>query len=122
MRRDEVMRWILEDIGGEGVTVRLCVRHGEITSYVSQVTAPNDVMYDNISTIGTTDKLAVDCSTIFTGTYHMPGTKQKRQQASQTAALYLSIEGHDSVNTFSMQSGNGNVTFGKHAFVTLIFV
>ena len=118
LAKNEIMRYVLDGVGGEGVTVRLCVRQGMITFYVSQVTTPSEEMYDKKSIIAPTDKLAIDCSTIFTGTFSEPGTaeqtRERRQKPSQTTTLYLSIEGQGIINTFLLQSGNGNITFGEH--------
>ena len=115
--KDEIMRWILNDVGDEGVTVRLCVREGSITFYVSQLTSPNEAIYDNRSTIAPTKGLSVACSTIFTQSYRTPGTAdRKRRQQVPTSTLYLSIEGQDTMNTFILQSGDGNVTFGKSVY------
>ena len=112
----EIMRWVLDGIGGEGVTVRFCVRRGRITLYVSQVTTPNDELYDDHLTIFKTDKQAKVCSTIFSGTYQTPGTRdpeRRRRQRAHSSSLNLLIEGQDDINDFSLQTGEGNVTFGK---------
>ena len=120
LRTDEIMRWVLDGIGGEGVTVRFCVRRGRITLYVSQVTTPNDEFNDEKLTIFTTAKLVKVCRTIFSGDYeiyHTPGTndpeRPRRQQIQSSSSLYMLIEGLDDINDFSLQTGEGNVTFGK---------
>ena len=103
----------------QGVTVRFCLRRGRITLYVSQVTTPNDEFNDDRLTISKTDKLAKVCRTIFSGDYekyHTPGTRDPerlRRQQTQSSSLYLLIEGQDNINDFSLQTGEGNVTFGK---------
>ena len=115
LARDEIIRWIFNDVGVDGVTVRLCVREGSITLYVSQLITASEEFYDNRSTIATTDGLSTPCSTIFTQPYHTPGTaSRKRRQQVPTSTLYLSIEGQDTMNIFVIQSGDGNVTFGKY--------
>ena len=118
--RDEIMRWILNDVGVNGVTVRLCVREGSITFYVSQLITPSEEIHDNKSTIAATDGLSTPCSTIFTQSYRTPGTvDRKRRQQAPSSTLYLSIEGRDTMNTFVLQSGAGNVTFGKYIANTI---
>ena len=114
LAKNEIMRWVLNGVGGDGVTVRLCVRGGGITLYVSQVTTPNEEMHDSRSNIARTEELAIVCKTIFNRQYHTPGTRGRRSsEQGETTSLYLSIEGHDEMNTFFMQSGYGNVTFGE---------
>ena len=114
LAKNEIMRWVLDGVGGDGVTVRLCVRDGGITLYVSQVATPNEEMHDSQSNIARTHKLAIECTTIFNTQYHTPGTRGRRSsEQGGTTSLYLSIEGHDEMNTFFMQSGDGNVTFGE---------
>ena len=117
---DEIMRLVLDGIGGQGVTVRFCVRRGRITLYVSQVTTPNNEFNDDKLTIFKTDKLAKVCRTIFSGdyeTYHTPGTRDlkrpRRQQTQSSSSHYMLIEGLDDINDFSLQTGEGNVTLGK---------
>lgn len=118
LAKNEVMRWALNYVG-EGVTVRLCVTKGKITFYVAQNVRPNKEMNDNQSTVASTGKLAVDCGTIpiFQELHHKRGTdeRDRRQEENnlQLSTLYLSVEGHDTLNTFFLQSGDGNVTFGE---------
>lgn len=109
--REDVIRLIMDGIGGEGVSIRFCVMEGKLTFYVSQLISPNRVVSDNSLTITSNEKTSIDCTTIF-NQYPTSGMRKRRQQA-QTSTLYLTIEGHDEMNTFVLQSGEGNVTFGK---------
>ena len=112
---NETMRWVLDDVGDDGVTVRLCVIAGSITFYVSQYVTPSKEINDNQSTITSTEKSAKYCSTIFTRPHQRLGTVtgRNRRQQVQSSILYLAIKGHDTLNTFILQSGGGNVTFGE---------
>ena len=115
LAKNEIMRWVLDDVGDEGVTVRLCVTGGSITFYVSQYVSPSEDVNDNQSTITSTEKLATYCSTIFTRPRQVWGTvtKRNRHRRVESSTLYLAIKGHDTLNTFFLQSGDGNVTFGE---------
>ena len=124
LAKGEIMRYVLDGVGGEGVTVRLCVRRGMITLYISQVAPPSNVLYDSKATIAPTDMLAIDCSTIFSGpgTFYEPGTaeRRRRQKPLQTTTLYLSIEGQGTINAFFLQSSNRNITFGRSIYQEII--
>ena len=105
------MRWVLEGVGSEGVTIRLCVWNGMITLYISQFPNPNNVRNDHQATVATKHRLAVNCSAIFEKEGYDYGNRQRRQQALLAGILYISIEGHDNVNKFSLTSTDGNVTY-----------
>lgn len=114
LAKKEIMRWVLEGVGDKGVTVRLCVTRGSITFYVSQYVTPSEELNENQSTITSTKTRVKDCSTIFKRQHlrHVIVTQEHHRQV-ESSTLYLSIEGHDTLNTFILQSGNGNVTFGE---------
>lgn len=120
LTENETMRWVLDDVGDEGVTVRLCVTTGSITFFVSQYVSPTKEINDNQSTITSTERLARYCSTIFTKPRQKWGTftEQNRRRQVESSSLYLAIIGHDTLNTFFLQSGGGNVTFGECLLVT----
>jgi hypothetical protein len=109
----------MEGIGDDGVTIRMCVRSGSLTLYVSYLPTPSEALHDNQATIATTDKLAIDCTTIFMETSgesdNSPTSgKRKRRQASQdSTTIYFAIVGEVSNTEFSINSETGNVTIGE---------
>lgn len=113
----QIARWALDGVGRDGVTIRFCVRSGQLTLYVSHLPNPSAVLYDNQATIATTDKLAVDCSTLFKNESSVnSATGRKRRQMPQDSTgtiIYISIVGRDNNTVFSINSESGNVTFGK---------
>ena len=113
----QIARWALDGVGHDGVTIRLCVRSGQLTLYVSHLPNPSEVLHDNQATITTTDKLAVDCSTFFknTSSINSATSRQRRQvqQDSSTTTIYISIVGRNNNTVFSVHSESGNVTLGK---------
>ena len=116
VRDGQIARWALDGVGHDGVTIRLCVRSGQLTLYVSHLPNPSEVLYDNQATIATTDKLAVDCNTFFKNASSVnSATSRKRRQVPQdsTTTIYISIVGRDNNTVFSVHSESGNVIFGK---------
>ena len=113
MGEERIMRYVLNNITQDGVSIRFCISEGEITFYVAQDFLASAANYDNTLTIAKRDsRLNVECNTVFTDTYGTSLSIQKRQ-AMQTSVVYVTIEGHGNVNTFTMQSGHGNISFGK---------
>ncbi len=114
----QIARWALDGVGHDGVTIRLCVRSGQLTLYVSHLPNPSEVLYDSQATITTTDRLAVDCSTLFkSANSSNSATLRKRRQVPQdsTTTIYISIVGRDNNTVFSVHSESGNVMFGKES-------
>jgi hypothetical protein len=111
----------MEGIGEDGVTIRMCVRSGRLTLYVSYLPTPSEALHDNQATIATTDKLAIDCITIFKETRgeseNSPtdalGKRKRRQVSQNSTAIYFAIMGEISNTEFSINSETGNVTIGK---------
>ena len=111
----QIARWALDGVGGAGVTIRLCVRSGQLTLYVSHLPNPSEALHENQATIATTSKLAVDCSTHFKTASSINSPSRKRRQALQdsTTTIYISIVGRDNNTVYSLHSESGNVMFGK---------
>ena len=116
MENGQIARWALDGVGYDGVTIRLCVRSGQLTLYVSHLPNPSAALYDSQATISTTDRLAVDCSTFFKSARSInSATSRKRRQVPQdaTITIYFSIVGRDNNTVFSVHTESGNVTFGE---------
>ena len=113
VRDGQIVRWTLQGMSTVGTTIRLCVTNGALTLYVSYLPAPSEVLNSKQSTIATTSKLAVDCTTFFTGSLNT--VQRKRRQASQnhTTTIYMSVVGGDNDTVYSLNSERGNVSFGK---------
>lgn len=115
----------MEGIGDDGVTIRMCIRSGRLTLYVSHLPTPSEALYDNRATIAITDKTAIGCGTIFVDTSsesinNIISGKRKRRQASQNSTtLYFAIVGEINNTKFSINSESGNVTIGEK-FITKI--
>ena len=125
MQKDQVMRWILEGVGGEGVTIRLCIKSGKIRFYVSYLPNPSEVMNENQGTIAATSQLAVSCNTHFVGS--IPAARRKRSSQSSFEKIYISIIGKDEESVFSLSTSEGNITIGKrlrqlYIYATLILI
>jgi hypothetical protein len=114
MERDQIMRWIRKGIGGEGVTVRLCIRSGRVTLYVSSIPNPSDAVHDYQITITPEENIAIACSTYFQHSRPIRG-RSRRNQVSEdyTGAVHISVVGQDNSSLVTLQTANGNVTFGK---------
>ena len=123
--KNQIVRWIMEGISDDGVTIRMCIRSGRLTLYVSYLPTPSEALYDNRATIAITDKTAIDCGTIFVDTSsesnnNNNNSPRKRRQASQNSTtLYFVIVGEINNTKFSINSESGNVTIGEK-FVTKI--
>ena len=107
--KNQIVRWIMEGIGDDGVTIRMCIRSGRLTLYVSYLPTPSEALYDNRATIAIMNKTAINCETIFMDT----SRKRKRRQASQNSTLYFAIMGEINNTKFSINSESGNVTIGE---------
>ena len=110
------MRWIRKGVGGEGVTIRLCIRSGRVTLYVSSIPNPSDAVHDYRITITPEEKIAIACSTYFDHVHYRPIQERKRRnQVSEddTGIVYISVVGQDNSSLVTLQTANGNVTFGK---------
>ena len=122
MEKDQIVRWTIEGGGGDGVTIRMCVRSGKLTLYVSYLPTPSEALHDNQVTIATTDKLAINCTTIFketTGSHEseqnspISGKRKRRQVSQNSTTIYVAIVGEDNNTTFSVNSESGNITIGN---------
>ena len=115
------MRWIRSGVGGDGVTIRLCVRRGKITLYVSSLPNPSEAMNDIQETIAPENTIAISCSTYF---IHPTPIRRRtrRNQVIETSAgtIYITVLGQDNSSLVSLQTANGNVTFGKMSVCTTI--
>ena len=108
------MRWIRKGVGGEGVTVRLCIRKGRVTLYVSSIPNPSDAVHDYQTTITPEKNIAIVCSTYFKHSRPIRG-RTRRNQVSEgdTGTVYISVIGQDNSSLVTLQTANGNVIFGK---------
>ena len=115
MARGQIMRWVLEGIGGDGVTIRLCVREGNVTLYVSYFQHPSEAVHENQETVAILDRVAVSCSTLFEreGLLLPTNPFRRRREEAEFTTLYISIEGLDNSSVFTLQTANGNVTYGE---------
>ena len=116
MKKDQIMRWIREGVGGEGVTIRLCIRRGRVTLYVSSIPNPSDAVHDYRITITPEKNIAITCSTYFKHSRPIRG-RNRRNQVSEddTETVYISVVGQDNSSLVTLQTANGNVTLGKAA-------
>ena len=113
MKRDQIMRWIRKGVGGEGVTIRLCIRRGRVTLYVSSIPNPSDAVHDYRITI-TPEDIAIVCKTYFQHSRPIQGRKRRSSVSEDdTGTVYISVVGHDNSSLVTLQTANGNVTFGK---------
>ena len=117
MARGQIMRWVLEGVGGDGVTIRLCVREGKLTLYVSHFQHPSEAVHENQETVTIIDRVAVNCSTIFTNEGLLlnrnPVRSRREEAESKYTTLYISIAGLDDSSVFTLQTAKGNFTFGE---------
>ena len=114
MERDQIMRWIRKGVGGEGVTVRLCIRRGRVTLYVSSIPNPSDAVHDYQKTITPEKNIAIACSTYFEYSGPIRGRKRRNQVSEDdSGTVYISVVGQDNSSLITLQTANGNVTFGK---------
>ena len=111
----------------EGVTVRLCVNHGQLVFYASvSATSPNSAVYDWMS------EISIGCDDIFIdprnvendniGSNDNPNRvntnngRRKRQALNSTMdeyvdlTLYVSIEGVEETNSFVFQTTTGDTS------------
>ena len=109
------MRWILEGVGGDGVTIRLCVRSGRITLYVSHLPHASNATNENQETVeNSIGKVTISCSTYFQREGLVSNrNSRKRREVADSVTLYISIEGREDNSTFSLHTANGNFTFGE---------
>ena len=109
----------MEGIGDDGVTIRMCIKSGKLTLYVSYLPNPSEALHDNQATIASTDQLAIDCKTFFkessdeSGNSLESGNRKRRQASQKFTTIYIAIVGEAKSTEFSMNSETGNVTIGK---------
>ena len=114
MERDQIMRWIRHGVGGEGVTVRLCIRRGKVTLYVSSIPNPSNAVHDYQKTIEPEDNIAITCTTYFQHSRPIRGRRRRSEVSdTYTETVYISIVGQDNSSLITLQTANGNVTLGK---------
>lgn len=116
MAKDQIMRWILNGVGGAGVTVRLCVRSGRITFYASNIPYPSEVLHAYQGTVTTSNTLAIDCITLFEHSRpYSLSRKRLRRSYVHTESIYISIVGDAPDSRFHLQTVEGKVTLGGYA-------
>ena len=118
------MRWIRNGVGGEGVTIRLCIRDGKVTLYVSSLPNPSDAEHDYRETITPDNNIAILCTTKHLKFKHrrpIPG-RRRRDQVPEASieTIYITVVGQDNSSLVTLQTANGNVTFGKMCLCMLI--
>ena len=114
------MRWVLKNIAQDGVSIRFCIMDGKIKFYVAQDFPASRAINNKSSTITMNDKLSIVCQTEFLKDIFYK-CRQKRQ-VPQSPVIYLLIEGQGNINTFTIQTGRGNVSFGRclHSLIASI--
>lgn len=121
----------------EGITVRFCIHEGQIALYAStSVPNPNAAINDWSTTIRAPQyQHTIVCSTTYFDDLSSPNltprnvppsrsnTRSKRQVSDETmATLYISIEGHENYNEFSLNSSVGEYDFGTFRYSTSMIV
>ena len=114
MERGQIMRWSKTIVGTEGVTVRLCVSMGNVTFYVSSIPNPNEAVHDIQGNID--DTATIPCITYFmNSTLTHVHSRRRRSQVSETShgTIYINVLGQGKNSSLTIQTANGNITFGK---------
>ena len=120
----------------EGITIRMCINEGQIIFYAStSIPNPSSASHDWNTTIRAPQyQHALVCSTTFFSnlgsqnvmTQNVSPGKSTRRSKRQTAAnsdeasnnnsnrvtLYITIEGQENFNDFSLNSSSGETNFG----------
>lgn len=112
IHKNETMRWVIKKISQYGISIRFCIKAGKIAFYVSQGVPASKAINIMSSTITMTNELSIICKTEYIGDIFYK--RRRKRQVSQSPVIYLLVEGQGSINTFTVQSGRGNVSFGKH--------
>ena len=113
MARNQIMRWVRNGVGGEGVTIRLCILDGKVTLYVSSLPNPSDAGYD-YRTSTPEDYIVTPCITYFQRSRRIRGRRRRDQvPEASIGAIYITIIGQDNSSLVTLQTANGNITFGK---------
>ena len=110
----------------EGITVRLCVHEGQIILYAStSVPNPSAALHDWNTTIRAPEyQHTLVCSSTFFNNLGSPnlisenilsrGRRQTGENSNDSVTLYLSVEGLENFNEFSLNSSQGKFNFGMH--------
>ena len=123
----ESVRISFESPAEEGITIRFCIHEGQIIVYAAtSVPNPSAAIHDWSTEITAPQfRQSLTCSTIFFGMDTInnisPGkstSRSKRQAdtgdtAGDTITIYITIEGQQNFNEFSLNSTQGEYNFGK---------
>lgn len=96
----------------EGITIRICITAGRLLLYASTtVRNPSEALSNWQGAITTVNLTSINCLTSF---FHNVHNKRRKRAVteSERGMLYLTIEGVENSNEFTVNSENGNVTFG----------
>ena len=96
-----------------GMTLRFCLTSGRIIIYASTLPNPSSAQYNKQSEVAA-NALSLNCLTMF---FELPTEsneqgRKRREASSDLETLYITLEGQDDENVFSISSREGNVTIG----------